>query len=88
MCHAALSKFPCANEIHESSQIPKPWLCHWLDIYNGDVEAPLELRDAGDLLTEVEKTQLAHRPQQRHIQMMAIAGVIGPGLFLELGSSI
>lgn len=42
----------------------------------------------GDFVTELENSRLQRGLQQRHIQMIAIAGAIGTGLFLGLGGSI
>jgi amino acid transporter len=42
----------------------------------------------GDYVTQLETTSLARGLHQRHIQMIAIAGAIGTGLFLGLGGSI
>ncbi|PSN65752.1 amino acid permease-like protein [Corynespora cassiicola Philippines] len=49
----------------------------------------LEASDhGGDFVTQLENTTLARGLHQRHIQMIAIAGAIGTGLFLGLGGSI
>ena len=42
----------------------------------------------GDFVTALENNNLARGLRQRHIQMIAIAGGIGTGLFLGLGGSI
>ncbi|UPX13278.1 uncharacterized protein EKO05_0003794 [Ascochyta rabiei] len=42
----------------------------------------------GDFVTDLENNNLARGLRQRHIQMIAIAGAIGTGLFLGLGGSI
>ena len=42
----------------------------------------------GDFVTALENNNLARGLRQRHIQMIAIAGAIGTGLFLGLGGSI
>jgi amino acid transporter len=42
----------------------------------------------GDFVTQLENNSLARGLRQRHIQMIAIAGAIGTGLFLGLGGSI
>ncbi|KAF2442948.1 amino acid permease-like protein [Karstenula rhodostoma CBS 690.94] len=42
----------------------------------------------GDFVTELENSRLQRGLHQRHIQMIAIAGAIGTGLFLGLGGSI
>ena len=42
----------------------------------------------GDFVTQLENNNLARGLRQRHIQMIAIAGAIGTGLFLGLGGSI
>lgn len=42
----------------------------------------------GDFLTDIENNRLQRGLHQRHIQMIAIAGAIGTGLFLGLGGSI
>lgn len=41
-----------------------------------------------DFVTHAEDTQLQRGLHQRHISLIAIAGAIGTGLFLGLGSSI
>lgn len=51
-----------------------------------DLEAPLD--HGGDFLTSLENNNLSRGLRQRHIQMIAIAGAIGTGLFLGLGGSI
>ncbi|WRT64496.1 uncharacterized protein IL334_001428 [Kwoniella shivajii] len=43
---------------------------------------------AGDIVTENENRDLKRGLAQRHISMIALAGSIGTGLFLSLGSSI
>ncbi|OJJ45139.1 hypothetical protein ASPZODRAFT_18048 [Penicilliopsis zonata CBS 506.65] len=40
------------------------------------------------IVDEIESQRLAKGLEQRHVQMIAIAGAIGTGLFLGLGSSI
>ncbi|MCO5565851.1 hypothetical protein L7F22_019526 [Adiantum nelumboides] len=42
----------------------------------------------GDLVTDRERNELKRGLRQRHIQMVALAGAIGTGLFLGLGQSI
>lgn len=42
----------------------------------------------GDFVTALENNNLSRGLRQRHIQMIAIAGAIGTGLFLGLGGSI
>jgi yeast amino acid transporter len=42
----------------------------------------------GDLVTKNEDRDLSRGLHQRHISLIAIAGAIGTGLFLGLGSSI
>ncbi|KAG9719297.1 hypothetical protein KCU73_g14841, partial [Aureobasidium melanogenum] len=42
----------------------------------------------GDFVTEHEERDLRRGLAQRHIQMIALAGAIGTGLFLGLGSSL
>lgn len=42
----------------------------------------------GDFVTENEDRDLNRGLEQRHISLIAIAGAIGTGLFLGLGSSI
>ena len=42
----------------------------------------------GDLVTRNEDRDLSRGLHQRHISLIAIAGAIGTGLFLGLGSSI
>jgi amino acid transporter len=42
----------------------------------------------GDFVTETEERDLHRGLSQRHISLIAIAGAIGTGLFLGLGSSI
>jgi amino acid transporter len=42
----------------------------------------------GDFVTDLENNKLQRGLHQRHIQMIAIAGAIGTGLFLGLGGSI
>ena len=42
----------------------------------------------GDFVTENENRDLSRGLQQRHVSLIAIAGAIGTGLFLGLGSSI
>ncbi|KAG9857138.1 amino acid permease, partial [Aureobasidium melanogenum] len=42
----------------------------------------------GDFVTENEERDLRRGLAQRHIQMIALAGAIGTGLFLGLGSSL
>ena len=42
----------------------------------------------GDLVTRNEDRDLSRGLHQRHIGLIAIAGAIGTGLFLGLGSSI
>ncbi|KAJ5709537.1 hypothetical protein N7493_009828 [Penicillium malachiteum] len=44
--------------------------------------------DDGRIVTQQEQTSLLRGLSQRHVQMIAIAGAIGTGLFLGLGSSI
>ncbi|PVH93192.1 amino acid permease-like protein [Periconia macrospinosa] len=81
---------------HHNASSPKPHLDVGVDttiygadgphhahsIYGGDHEHD------GDFLTELENNRLQRGLHQRHIQMIAIAGAIGTGLFLGLGSSI
>lgn len=52
--------------------------------YPGEMRNDIE----GDLVTDRERRDLKRGLHQRHIQMIAIAGSIGTGLFLGLGSSI
>ena len=42
----------------------------------------------GDLVTKNEDRDLSRGLHQRHISLIAIAGAVGTGLFLGLGSSI
>lgn len=51
---------------------------------------PKDVRDDldGDLVTRNEDQDLSRGLHQRHISLIAIAGAIGTGLFLGLGSSI
>lgn len=57
--------------------------------HDADLEAsPIPPDHEGDFVTSLESTSLARGLQQRHIQMIAIAGAIGTGLFLGLGGSI
>ncbi|KJX92935.1 amino acid permease like protein [Zymoseptoria brevis] len=42
----------------------------------------------GDFVTDIEERELKRGLSQRHISLIAIAGAIGTGLFLGLGSSI
>jgi amino acid transporter len=61
---------------------------HEQEQYN-DVETSLSHRNhEGDFVTQLENNNLARGLRQRHIQMIAIAGAIGTGLFLGLGGSI
>ncbi|KAJ5662324.1 Amino acid/polyamine transporter I [Penicillium maclennaniae] len=62
-----------------------------------DVEDPLSPRspptfrlasDNGQIVSEHERLGLVRGLSQRHVQMIAIAGAIGTGLFLGLGTSI
>ncbi|KAF2651069.1 hypothetical protein K491DRAFT_696740 [Lophiostoma macrostomum CBS 122681] len=53
-----------------------------------DPEASPTRDHDGDYVTQLETTSLARGLHQRHIQMIAIAGAIGTGLFLGLGGSI
>ncbi|KAJ4361873.1 hypothetical protein N0V83_010814 [Neocucurbitaria cava] len=53
-----------------------------------DLEASRSHDHGGDFVTHLENKNLARGLQQRHIQMIAIAGAIGTGLFLGLGGSI
>ncbi|KAH9877675.1 hypothetical protein J1614_002892 [Plenodomus biglobosus] len=55
-----------------------------------DVEASLgqQINHDGDFVTHLENNNLQRGLRQRHIQMIAIAGAIGTGLFLGLGGSI
>ncbi|KAF2796453.1 amino acid permease-like protein [Melanomma pulvis-pyrius CBS 109.77] len=53
-----------------------------------DLEASWSHDHGGDFVTQLENNNLARGLQQRHIQMIAIAGAIGTGLFLGLGGSI
>jgi len=58
--------------------------------HGGDLEASRS-RDQdhqGDFVTQLENNNLHRGLRQRHIQMIAIAGAIGTGLFLGLGGSI
>ena len=57
---------------------------------DGDLEAsPSRIHEHdGDFVTELENSRLQRGLHQRHIQMIAIAGAIGTGLFLGLGGSI
>ncbi|KAF2643757.1 amino acid permease-like protein [Massarina eburnea CBS 473.64] len=59
-------------------------------IDGGDLEASGShaREQEGDFLTELENNRLQRGLHQRHIQMIAIAGAIGTGLFLGLGGSI
>ena len=52
--------------------------------------SPIGARDDldGDLVTRNEDRDLSRGLHQRHISLIAIAGAIGTGLFLGLGSSI
>lgn len=58
--------------------------------HGGDLEAPWSGHHdhEGDFVTQLENNNLARGLRQRHIQMIAIAGAIGTGLFLGLGGSI
>jgi amino acid transporter len=56
--------------------------------YGADIEASHSHDHGGDFVTQLENNSLARGLQQRHIQMIAIAGAIGTGLFLGLGGSI
>lgn len=56
--------------------------------YGADIEASHSRDHGGDFVTQLENNSLARGLQQRHIQMIAIAGAIGTGLFLGLGGSI
>ena len=53
-------------------------------------ESPTNYRDdhEGDFVTQNEDRDLSRGLHQRHISLIAIAGAIGTGLFLGLGSSI
>ncbi|KAI8932247.1 hypothetical protein NX059_011126 [Plenodomus lindquistii] len=55
-----------------------------------DIEASLgeQINHDGDFVTHLENNNLQRGLRQRHIQMIAIAGAIGTGLFLGLGGSI
>ncbi|KAF2035365.1 amino acid permease-like protein [Setomelanomma holmii] len=54
-----------------------------------DIEASLSHPNhEGDFVTPLENNNLARGLRQRHIQMIALAGAIGTGLFLGLGGSI
>ncbi|KAJ5682630.1 hypothetical protein N7462_005795 [Penicillium macrosclerotiorum] len=63
-----------------------------------DIEDPLPppsfllsrdvLPDDGQIVTQQERLKLIRGLSQRHVQMIAIAGAIGTGLFLGLGGSI
>ncbi|OAL52538.1 amino acid permease-like protein [Pyrenochaeta sp. DS3sAY3a] len=55
-----------------------------------DLEASLDPHHShdGDFVTQLENNNLARGLRQRHIQMIALAGAIGTGLFLGLGGSI
>ena len=44
--------------------------------------------DDGNFVTETEERDLHRGLAQRHIQMIALAGAIGTGLFLGLGSAL
>lgn len=55
---------------------------------HGDLEASWSRDHHGDFVTQTEDNNLARGLHQRHIQMIAIAGAIGTGLFLGLGGSI
>ncbi|RMZ78221.1 hypothetical protein DV738_g4020, partial [Chaetothyriales sp. CBS 135597] len=44
--------------------------------------------DKADFLTTIEQQRLSRGLSQRHVSLIAIAGAIGTGLFLGLGSSI
>lgn len=56
--------------------------------FSRDLEASRSRDHGGDFVTQQENTNLARGLHQRHIQMIAIAGAIGTGLFLGLGGSI
>jgi amino acid transporter len=58
--------------------------------HGGDLEAfrSQDLDHQGDFVTQLENSNLHRGLRQRHIQMIAIAGAIGTGLFLGLGGSI
>ena len=58
--------------------------------HGGDLEAfhSRDLDHQGDFVTQLENNNLHRGLRQRHIQMIAIAGAIGTGLFLGLGGSI
>src|SRR5690349_2031572 len=58
--------------------------------HGGDLEASWSRHQdhEGDFVTALENNNLARGLRQRHIQMIAIAGAIGTGLFLGLGGSI
>jgi len=58
--------------------------------HGADLEASWSRASAhdGDFVTELENSRLQRGLHQRHIQMIAIAGAIGTGLFLGLGGSI
>jgi amino acid transporter len=58
--------------------------------HTSDLEASRsrDLEDESDFVTELENSRLQRGLHQRHIQMIAIAGAIGTGLFLGLGGSI
>ncbi|KAL8287801.1 hypothetical protein RB600_003635 [Gaeumannomyces tritici] len=49
---------------------------------------PPTARDNGDLVTAIEDRDLKRGLAQRHLSMLGIAGAIGTGLFLSLGSAI
>ena len=53
-----------------------------------DLEAYRVHDHNGDFVTQLENQKLARGLHPRHIQMIAIAGAIGTGLFLGLGGSI
>ncbi|WWC59778.1 uncharacterized protein I303_102340 [Kwoniella dejecticola CBS 10117] len=57
---------------------------------DADVELDQKVKDIppGDYVTENENRDLKRGLAQRHISMIALAGSIGTGLFLSLGSSI
>lgn len=60
-----------------------------VDIASASVAGPSRTNVAeGDFVTEHEDRDLNRGLHQRHISLIAIAGAIGTGLFLGLGSSI
>lgn len=61
-------------------EVTSPGQGHSQNNDRGDLE--------GDLVTSNEERDLHRGLHQRHISLIAIAGAIGTGLFLGLGSSI